>query len=387
MAEHAPYFQASAAARWMACPGSVKMCDGLPDEGSSYAEEGTKAHELAALLLQWQVPEDKLEDSDMKVHVLAYVENVRKIAGGNPMLVEQRVDFSHVLDQPDCFGTADCIVLAQDEIQVHDLKFGMGVKVDATENPQLMLYALGALRDYEMLGPFKQARLVIHQVRLNHVSEWVVSIDDLHRFASQASMAAAMAMRPFEDPGADLELIPGEKQCKFCRAKAHCSALTAYVEEAVGSKFDDLDAEEITEGPERMGTNYLAHCMNAVALVEDWCKGIRARVERELLAGNTIDGFKLVQGRKGARKWSSEKDAEDALRRMKLKVEQMYDFKVISPTSAEKLAKAGTIGPRQWPQLQALITQSEGGLSVAPASDPRPAATTVARAEDFEALA
>jgi hypothetical protein len=136
-----------------------------------------------------------------------------------------------------------------------------------------------------------------------------------------------------------------------------------------------------------MGTNYLAHCMAAVGLVEDWCKGIRARVERELLAGNQVDGWKLVQGRKGARKWSSEDEAEQTLRRMKLKVEDMYDLKLISPTTAEKLSKAGTIGPRQWPQLQALITQSEGGLSVAPASDKRPAANPVASADAFEAIA
>jgi len=136
-----------------------------------------------------------------------------------------------------------------------------------------------------------------------------------------------------------------------------------------------------------VGLNYLAHCMSAVDLIEGWCKGIRARTERELLAGQTIDGWKLVQGRKGARKWSSETEAEAQLRKMKLKVEDIYNLKVISPTTAEKLAKAGTIGPRQWPALKGLITQSEGGLSVAPASDPRPAASPVASADEFEAIA
>lgn len=384
MAEHAKLFQASSAARWMACPGSVQMCDGLEDQSSAYAEEGTEAHELAAHILSSFEANVSRWPADMVDNVLRYTNEVRAMAGKHEaMLVEQRVDFSHVLDQPDCFGTADCIVITGDEIQIHDLKYGMGVKVDAENNPQLMLYALGALRDYDMIADYKWARLVIHQVRLGHVSEWRVSVEELYLFAEQARRAAMLAMRPFDE----VELVPGEKQCRFCRAKAHCPALAAHVEETVGSKFDNLDEEEIEQGPERMGTNYLAHCMAAVGLVEDWCKGIRARVERELLAGNAIDGFKLVQGRKGARKWSSEKDAEETLRRMKLKVEEMYDFKVISPTSAEKLHKAGTIGPRQWPQLQSLITQSEGGLSVAPASDPRPAASVVASAEDFETLA
>lgn len=380
MAEHARYFQASSAARWIACPGSVKLCDGLPDEGSAYAEEGTLAHELAAATLGGPKVFAGGWPAEMVEHVDAYVQNVRKMAGGHPILVEQRVDFSHVIEQPDCFGTADCIVLAGDEIQIHDLKYGMGVKVDAEENPQLMLYALGALRDYDMIAEFKTARLVIHQVRLDHVSEWVVSVEDLRRFGETARAAAAEALKPVP------AFVPGEKQCRFCKAKSTCTALAAHVEDIVGSKFDDLDVEEIEQGPERMGTNYLAHCMSAVSLVEDWCKGIRARVERELLAGNTIDGWKLVQGRKGPRKWSSEQDAEATLKKMKLKVEEMYDFKVISPTTAEKLAKAGTIGPRQWPALQALITQSEGGLSVAPASDKRPAASVTAKAEDFADL-
>jgi hypothetical protein len=382
MTEHAPFFQASSASRWIACPGSVKLCDGLEDTGSAYAEEGTKAHELAAQILGGSPVAGHWDGADeMTDHVMGYVRKVRTMAGDHPVMIEQRVDFSHVLDQPDCFGTADVIVLAGDEIQIHDLKYGMGVKVDATENPQLMLYALGALRDYDMVTDFKTARLCIHQVRLDHFSEWVVSIEDLNEFGKMARAAADEALSP------EPFFQPTEKGCRFCKAKAHCPALLAHVEDTVGQSFDNLDEAEMEADPERMGTNYLAHCMAAVGLVEDWCKGIRARVERELLAGNQVDGWKLVQGRKGARKWSSEDEAEQTLRRMKLKVEDMYDLKLISPTTAEKLSKAGTIGPRQWPQLQALITQSEGGLSVAPASDKRPAANPVASADAFEAIA
>lgn len=383
MSEHARYFQASSAARWISCPGSIKMCDGLPDEGTAYADEGSKAHDLAAMMLMGKTWAPTMYPPEMVEAVDAYVKKVREIADGFDVLVEQRVDFSEDLAQPDCFGTADAIVLANGEIRIIDLKYGMGVKVDAVENPQLMLYALGALRQYGMISDFKRARICIHQVRLDHFSEWVVEIDQLWRFAGKAKFAAEEAL------SANPAVVPGEKQCRFCKAKAHCPALAAQVAETIGAEFDNLDevdAKILTEGPDRMGLNYLAHCMASVGLVEDWCKGIRARVERELLAGNTVDGWKLVQGRKGARKWSSETDAEAALRSMKLKVEEIFDLKLISPTAAEKLHKAGAIGPRQWPKLQSLITQSDGGISVAPASDKRPAVSLAASADEFETV-
>lgn len=379
MTAHARYFQASSAARWMSCPASVRLSDGLPDESSAYADEGTLAHELAAAILLGQ-PVGHAEAS-MHESVMDYVNAVRASAGGHAIMVEQRVDFSEAIGQPGSFGTADAIVIAGDQLRIYDLKYGMGVRVDAEENPQLQLYALGALHQYEMLGPFKTVRMAIHQVRLNHMSEWVVSVDDLAAFAARARAAAEEALSE------TATFLPGEKQCRWCKAKAHCPALAETVAEMIGQSFENLDAEELASEPDRVGLNYLSHCMSAVGLVEDWCKGIRSRVERELLAGNTIDGWKLVQGRKGARKWSSEADAEAALKRMRLKVDDIFDYRVISPTAAERLAKQGVIGARQWPQLEALISQSEGGLSVAPASDKRPAVTPVASPDDFEAVA
>jgi hypothetical protein len=109
-------------------------------------------------------------------------------------------------------------------------------------------------------------------------------------------------------------------------------------------------------------------------------------VESELFSGRPVPGYKLVQGKKGNRKWSSESEAEAMLKGFKLKVEEMYDLKLVSPTTAEKLAKAGTIGPRQWPKLQGFITQSEGSPSVAPESDKRPALEIKPAVDDFENL-
>ena len=379
MTAHARLFSASAAPRWMLCPGSVRLCEGLEDTSSSYAEEGTLAHETAAAILQGSeaVETDDLAD-DIFDAVVDYTERTRKAAEGKTLLVEQRVDYSEVIGQPESFGTADAIIIGDGILEIRDLKTGRN---PAYALPQLGLYALGALHQFEALGPFDRVRLVIDQGRIGHFDEVELTMEELAGFQHEVLCAVEEALEP------EPRYVPGEKQCRFCKAKAHCPALAAQVAETIGQDFENLDAEDLKTEPERIGLNYLAHCMSSVGLVEDWCKGIRARVERELLAGNTIDGWKLVQGRKGARKWSSEQDAEQQLRKMKLKVEDIYDLKVISPTSAEKLAKAGTIGPRQWPALQALITQSEGGLSVAPASDKRPAASPVASASDFEAIA
>ena len=127
--------------------------------------------------------------------------------------------------------------------------------------------------------------------------------------------------------------------------------------------------------------------MSTTDLIEAWCKAVRAKVEAELLAGNSVPGFKLVQGRRGARKWADLTAAEQALKAMRLKVEEMYDLSLISPTTAEKLHKAGTIGPRQWPKLQTLVVQPEGMPSVAPESDKRPALAVQASADEFDNVA
>lgn len=209
----------------------------------------------------------------------------------------------------------------------------------------------------------------------------------LMRFASSIESPCARAVAIIN--GAEVtqdDFTPGEKQCRFCKAKATCPSLaTAVAEEiALGAP---ASPEEFAVLEPRVDTDAarLARAMSAVGLIEDWCKAVRAEVERRLLAGDPVAGFKLVQGKRGNRKWADEAEATEALKSMRLKVEEMYDLKLITPTTAEKLAKAGTLGPRQWTRLQDLITQAEGSPSVAPESDKRPALVRAA-AEDFEAL-
>lgn len=290
---------------------------------------------------------------------------------------------------------ADAVVMVDDELVIVDLKYGRGVKVDADRNEQLTIYALAALDEFGFLGDFQRVRLVIVQPRLNHTSEWAVPVADLDVFRADVATGAerCRAAVVYYDKYGELHekyMEPGEKQCRFCKAKAICPALTNHVLTAVADDFVDVTrpvAPQIEHAAERTFDNaVLGNLMGAVDLVETWCKAIRAKGEAELMAGNPVPGFKLVEGRRGARKWADPDEVETTLKAMRLKTEQIYDLSLISPTTAEKLHKNGNIGPRQWPKLQALITQPSGKPSVAPESDKRPALAVKPTVDDFDDL-
>lgn len=403
----------SSAHRWMRCAGSVALEELCPNESSKFADEGTAAHELGATCLLSQTnAKDYLGlklsagarefevDESMATHVQTYINNVRDFALTNELLVEQRVDFSKYVNVANQTGTADALVLTGDftEIQVHDLKYGMGVKVYAEQNEQMMLYALGALAAYSMVGDFKRVRMVIHQPRLEHVSEWDCSVDELLAFAARAEKCAQAAMHALQTRSQWLPeqeysmLVPGAKQCRFCKSRASCPALTNQVLTTVADDFVDLTKPimpQLSHSIERVqnaDNAHLGNCLAAVDLIESWCKAVRAKVEAELFAGTAVPGFKLVEGKRGNRKWGNPAEVEEQFKSMRLKVEQMYDLSLISPTSAERLFKAGTIGPRQWPRVQSLITQGAGRASVAPSGDKRDALIVQSLASDFEPL-
>ena len=409
MALHAK-FSPSSAHKWLRCPGSLVMENGIPNTSSAHADEGTAAHFLGSECLEqkrdatdflncvigikngnafWDKTENAetrtgfTVDLEMAEYVQKYIDAVRSQAEGNELLIERRVEFSKFIDAENSFGTSDAIIICQTEIQIHDLKYGRGVKVDADNNEQMKLYALGALYDFGMFGDFTHARLVIHQPRLGHVSEAVVSVEELYEFAHRAKNTVQMIKAIDEGTALFSEqdmLNPGEKQCHWCKAKATCPALTKQVLNTISGEFDDLstcDLEtELTKAVEEVPNHenqLLSKLYAALPLIESWSKAISVAVTEKLHNGEKVLGFKLVQGRAGNRAWSSAEEAEQMLKGMRLKVEEMYDLKLISPTNAEKLQKAGTIGPRQWSKVEALIVRPEGKPTVAPESDKRPA--------------
>ena len=398
----------SGAHRWMACPGSVVLEAAFPDQSSVYAREGTAAHELAALVLQReklnaqyyanQIVEfdDHGEMVDWRVtqemadYVDDYVKLVRELAQGKTLYVESKVPIGHLTGEEGATGTSDAVIVdvANRNLSIVDLKYGMGVRVDATDNPQLMMYALGALEMYGVLCDFDTVSMYIHMPRLNYVGEYHISTAELLQFAAEVRIAAghvqlAQSLELREDDDlSDGFFSPGEKQCRFCKAKATCPALRAEVTEIVGGSATLEDF--MPEVPDmQTGDNYLSMAMAKVGLVEDWCKGVRAEVERRLLAGQKVDGFKLVEGRRGNRKWADEAEVEALFKSYRLRADDMYDKSLISPTKAEKLFKSN---PKRWEKVEALTSRSDGKPSVAFASDKRSEMTVHSVADDFSDL-
>ena len=395
----------SGAHRWMTCPGSVVLEAAFPDKGSVYADEGTAAHTLAAYCLQdgtdakdylgetIHVGERKfVVDPAMAGHVADYVKFVRDLAEGKQLLVERKVPIGHLTGETGATGTSDAVVIdtTNGHLAVSDLKYGMGVKVDAIGNQQLQMYALGAYEAYSLLADFQTVSMYIHMPRLNHVSEYHITVPELMQFADRVREAAATVAEVVSvaDIGVDSYLQPGEKQCRFCKAKSTCPALLAEVTNAVGGEpataedFAQFVPIDTTDG---IGDNYLSLAMDKVGLVEDWCKAVRAEVERRLLRGDKVPGYKLVEGKQGIRRWVDADKAEAALKALKLKQDEIFERELISPTAAEKLLKKT---PEKWDKLQGMISRNPGKPSVAPVTDKRPElAVHTATADEFAALA
>lgn len=431
----------------MLCPGSKVLQAGAPRTTNKYSAEGTAAHQLLTDCLNnglsglhylgenYRVDGfDFTVDEDMARHVQVTLDYVADLVNqGGILLVDRRIHFGGYLGVPDevAFGTLDVAVILGTELISIDFKYGMGVEVSAGEdtrpsadfhdpyvvkpNPQLALYGLGILAEVKDIADIERVRLVISQPRITtKPSEYDLSVEELEAWGYGAARSAVNTCRNAEQL-ADVEgwqttyLRPGEDQCRFCKAKATCPALRDEVASTVRGDDPPASPDEFAAMPlvpvtDPLDTNdhaWLSACLGKVDLIEDWCKAVRAEVERRLLAGETVPGYKVVQGKMGNRSWVDATAAEEQLKAMRLKVEEMYDLSLISPTSAEKLApkfdKAGkpvpqkegqpapAIGPRQWQKLQGLITRKQGKPHVAPLSDPRPPLVITPVADEFEA--
>lgn len=357
---------ASNAHRWLECSGSVKAEQGFENKSSPFAYEGTCAHELSELaLLHDKEPSDWIGkplvensewivDEDMAQHVTTYTDYVRNVSkGADDVSIEQRVSYSDWVEGG--FGTADAVVLKGDTIHVCDLKYGKGVQVDAENNPQGMLYALGAYAEFGFISDFKTVCISIVQPRLDHISEWSISVKDLLKWAEWVSQRAELALSD------DAERNPGEKQCRFCKAKATCPALLKYTEDIIMADFDDLDD---LPSPDKLSDDKLRCVLEAKSLIEGWLTSVEAVVRERLEEGKDFKGFKLVEGR-STRRWDDESEAEKAL--SELVGDSAFTKKLVSPAQAEKLVKKA-----DKTKLQALIVKPAGKATLVPESDKRP---------------
>lgn len=429
----------SGAAGWMTCAGKPAMEQGFPDDSNEHSEYGTAAHEVAAMCLTEGKDADAYKgrridvrsgktvevDDEMVSGVNIYIAMVRerieqyKMAGAVSveMLVEQRVPIGHITGEAGAEGTADVvlIVLWQDGtalIDVIDLKFGVGVKVFAENNPQGMFYALGAVEKFSIVTDFDRVRITIHQPRVSELpSDWEIGIDELQDFGKRAAERAyhALAVYNNEKPKAYIHHLTAGEHCgkTFCKARATCPKLAAFVVDSVGADFeviaDETRTDPVTIAPGLCDGPTIATKFKAIDIIEDWCKAVRARAEAMLFEHNNSPeiiaelGIKLVQGKQGNRAWNDATAVETMLRKQfRLPVEKAYNLSLISPTDAEKLApkmdKKGEPRPdqdptpikfKQWKQLQAFISRSPAKPSVAHASDPRPAIEIKPVADDF----
>lgn len=333
---------ASSAHRWLKCTKSARLEEQFPDTTSEAAKEGTLAHELAELKVRnyfkpgdvskrkltfaiKKFKEDPLWDDEMLIHTDTYIDYIRDVSIKLPATpfveVEKRVDFSDYV--PEGFGTADCIMIQGNTLFVIDFKYGKGVPVSAEENPQMMLYALGAYEACKILYPIERIRLGIVQPRLpDGISEWECTLEELLQFGDYAKERATLA---FAGEG---EFAPGEKTCKFCRAKKQCRARSDH---NVKMAFNLGDLPPLIT-KEEAGQRLLA-MRDVVAYQKD----LQEWALSECLAGNEVPGWKAVEGRR-SRDWTDMDAAFEKLTKSGVVAEEiLWEKKPLTLAQVEKI--------------------------------------------------
>lgn len=383
---------ASGAHRWMVCTPSARLAERLIQRfgstESSYAAEGTKAHALGELKIRYAVwradkmtaakhgamteaeraiypginrnrynalrnalgdiPDDMERATDTYCDVV--MERLEKHTGGR-LYLEQRVDYSDWV--PGGFGTADCVIVSDDLLEVIDYKHGVGVPVSVEGNPQLRLYALGAYKRFAPLYGFKAVRYSIVQPRLNSVSREAISLCELLDWAEEVVRpAAALAYK------GEGSFVPGE-HCRFCAAKTVCAARAA---EAL--KVFDYGLQ----GGGELSEQQILDILPRLDAAEEWIKDIRAYTEDRALHGERIPGYKLVRGCRPNRSWTDDEEVRAQLLRNGYGPEQIEETKLMPVAKIEK-----TIGAKAFHALLGgLVKQGEGRLQLVPEADPRP---------------
>lgn len=343
---------ASSMHRWAACPGSVRLCSGIESKSSVYAEEGTKAHELAAHWLQRGMA-PAFPNAEMESAVTAYVVHVRGLIGpGDACDFERGFHLKKL--HPDLYGTADAVVWKSKEKHLHviDYKHGAGVAVDVNDNEQLRYYALGAL--LELGYPAEKVTTSIVQPRCPHedgpIRSETFDAFDLLEWAADLVDAVKRTEAP------DAPLVPGD-HCRWCAASAVCPALHEKATEMAKLEF----RQELTYDPVK-----LKAALDAREAIKAWVKALDEFAYNEAMHGRCPPGYKLVEKRAN-RKWRSDKDAEHTFGDQFS--DDIYEPRTIkSPAQVEKI-----IGKTEFARFEHLAVKESSGFTLAPETDKRQA--------------
>lgn len=364
---------ASGASRWLNCTPSPRLEEGFSNASSSFAEEGTLAHEFAELRLRGRVEEHdhekykedfralakNLHFSDDMIsfvdnHVDYVLEQFTEAKRKTPdaiLLIEQKVDITHLIEEG--FGTCDVIIIADGVLEVIDLKYGLGVRVSAEDNSQLKLYGAGALEAYDLLYGIHTVRLTITQPRMDSISSWEISADDLRQWGEEVVKPTAQLAYAGEG-----EQATGE-WCKFCKASPRCKA---QADKALAlAKLDFADPMLLTD-------TQLVDIYGQSPQISKWLTTVTDYLYKEALAGKKWEGYKLVDGQ-NRRGWTDETYAMQRLSDHAFAKEEYTTTKLKGIGDIEKL-----VGKKTFPTLLGdVVAFKKTSPSLVTESDKRPA--------------
>lgn len=363
---------ASSAHRWLNCPPSAVAAEAYPNQDTEYTREGTLAHEVAEAMasgrvgLQWVNSRDDIT-KEMLECAQGYADYIQEQIKSDTavVLLEQRVDFSPWV--PEGFGTADCIILQGDTMDVIDYKYGQGVAVSAKCNFQEMLYGLGALNDYGIAYDVKHVRLHIYQPRLNNISVFALTTEALLTWGEQEVKPGAKLAYNGEG-----DYCAGE-WCKFCPHAGRCRELTKTCTEYV-------QTHQLRVAVPVLAPHEVADVLRMEPLVTLWLKRVREQALTTLLDGGEVPGYKVVEGR-GSRAWTDELQVAQTLQAAGYSREDITETTLLSVAKMEK-----AIGKKKAAELLAnQIEKRAGAPTIALETDKRPAYDRRAEAvKDFE---
>ena len=373
MSKHA-FLSPSGSHRWLNCTPSAMLESEFPGGSSSAAEEGTAAHAFCehklkkALRRRSKRPVSDYDSDEMQEYTDSYVDyvleqlEVAKQTCKDPMvLIEQKVDFSEYV--PDGYGTADCIIVSDDTLQIIDFKYGLGVLVDAEQNTQLMCYSIGALNIFDSLYDIKQVTMHIFQPRRENVQNWTIPVDELKAWAEhELKPKAQMALN------GEGEYHPGE-WCQLCKAAVRCRARAeeklrlAQQEFKMPPLLTDAEIEEV---------------LTILPDLTKWADGILAyATDAAVNHGKAWNGFKVVEGR-SVRKYRDEELVAQAAKDHGYT--DIYRQSLITMTEMQKL-----MGKKQFEQILGdLIVKPQGKPTLVPITDKRPAMNVTNANNEFK---